>query len=335
MQIDPEARINSKHQMERFAGRVDVLQVTRAVDCFVGANVLLVQQHRGTAFLHVIVTPDMQGCRALAHLWAHVRCRSDVHILPNVTLESITQLLTAVGPKARSKGAAWFLQQMLKLAAVANGIEGLAEHVRVMDGETLTLRALDWFTRAGSEIFDICGPITGDGYNSERYGALYYRLTRQRLVGSPTLIAHGMSMTRQHVRSLLNALSPPGETWSTSGWVTHSLRHLCDDAAVTGFSEYYYYASWVLRHSSAATPALVRLGQETCKRINPWEWRPPLKAPKCTDYNQTGLANWAATHFGRYAYIVLENHASRSLYKPIPMTTTTIGVGVAGGSATA
>ena len=36
--------------------------------------------------------------------------------------------------------AAWYWQQFLKLAAVAAGVGGLREHVRIMDGDSISVR---------------------------------------------------------------------------------------------------------------------------------------------------------------------------------------------------
>ena len=35
--------------------------------------------------------------------------------------------------------AAWYWQQFLKLAAVATGVGGLREHVRIMDGDSISV----------------------------------------------------------------------------------------------------------------------------------------------------------------------------------------------------
>jgi len=312
--------MDSTRYSDLFEGRVDVLQVVRFVDCIVSANVLLVYQHRRrAAFLHVIVTPDTQRCAALARKWSHLRCCSDARVLlSNITLDGIAKVLASVGPQAAAKGAPWYFQQVVKLRAVAHGVEGLGPHVRIMDGETLMVQPTDWFTGSGAEIFDTCDPKgrnhrqIGDGWNHERYGALYYKLTRLPPAGSPWLVAHGMSMTRQHARSLLDAFSPPGETWRSDHWVAHSLSQLCDAAAETGFSEYYYYSSWVLGQNKSA--ARVRVARDTCTRA-----RDTIRAT-CTDGSSSDdsrIANWTTQRFGRHLYIVLENHASRAKFPPL------------------
>ena len=177
--VPPSAKMDGTRYTGEFGGRVDVLQVVRVVDCVVAANVLLVHQHRRAKdFLHVIVTPDTQRCAILAQKWRHVRCCSDASVLSNVTLDGVAQLLAAVGPQAAAKGAPWYWQQMLKLGAVAHGVQGLGTHVRIMDGETLMVQPADWFTGSGAENFDTCDPKgrdhrhIGDGWNHERYGAL-------------------------------------------------------------------------------------------------------------------------------------------------------------------
>jgi hypothetical protein len=249
----------------------------------------------------------MENCHKLKREWKHVRCHSDRDILYNVDLDEIVRQLQGIGPETRKKGAAWFVQQMLKLGAVAHGLDGLSEHVRVMDGETIIQTAFDWFTPNGDEIFDICDAWSyrkvGDGFNNERYGALYYELTKQALVGSPAMVSHGMSMTRTHVRSLLTAFSPRGASLESNAWVSHSVKKLCDQVAITGFSEYYYYASWVLYNSVTGTnitnqnSPLIRVAKDTCRRVSTSNHR--CDAPSLAKYSN-------------YAYIVLENHASRT-----------------------
>ncbi len=302
-----------KHQTA-FSERVDVLQVTRSVDCVAHQNVRNVYNLLGHPFLHVIVTPDTTRCHDLRRLWDHVRCRSDEDVLENVDVHVVQRLLYAIGPKIRNKGAMWFFQQMLKLGAVAHGIDGLSEHVRVMDGETLLLKSFDWFTPNGDEIFDICDTWScakvgdglnhevGDGLNHERYGALYYRLTGQSLVGSPALVSHGMSMTRTNVQNMLTAFSPNGTTWRSNAWVSNSLKQLCDHAALTGFSEYYYYASWVLfERLNGKGSALVRMSSDTCKRVE-------MRSHQCDATLRRALVQYDS----HYAYVILENHESRT-----------------------
>ena len=120
-----------------------------------------------------------------------------------------------------------------------------------------------------------------------------------------------MSMTRQHARSLLDAFSPPGETWRSDMWVAHSLSRLCDAAAETGFSEYYYYSSWVLgalRRGENGT-AMVRTARGTCARTP----RDAIRALCTADpSSHSRIASWATQTLGRHLYVVLENHASRA-----------------------
>ena len=300
--VTPHQRIKTlERTLER---RVDILQVTRYVDCVVRENVKSVHRLATRPFLHVIVTPDVKPCYALRKFWHHIRCRSDDDVLTNIDLHTVQSILSTIGPNARAKGPMWFFQQMLKLGAVAHGIEGLSEYVRVMDGETLLFKPFDWFTRNGDEIFDVCDTWSakevGDGWNHERYGALYYKLTGKALIGSPALVSHGMSMKRTNVRSLLDALSPPGASWKTNMWISNSLNGLCDEAAITGFSEYFYYASWVLSDHNK-TSAVVRMLPSTCRRVK----------SSSTHTCNAAFIKTLARHSGKYAYIVMENHASR------------------------
>ena len=307
--VPERLQTNTLTHRSAFTGRTDVLQVTRSVDCVVRENVVAVRGLLLHPFLHVIVTPDITNCHRLRQSWDHVRCRSDQDVLEHVDVHTIRHLLLRIGPFARKKGAMWFLQQILKLGAVAHGIDGLSEHVRVMDGETILLKSFDWFTPQGNEIFDICDTWSpsrvGDGLNHARYGALYYRLTGRATVGSPALVAHGMSMTRTNVRAMLDAFSPGGKSWRSNEWVSNSLERLCDQSAITGFSEYYYYASWVLfdqvtGRNITAPPPLVRMRSDTCKRVQ-------MRTHQCN----ASLRPTTAMH-SKYAYVVLEDHASRA-----------------------
>ena len=312
-------REHSLGQQGGFRGRTDVLQVVAAVagNCILNANVAQIASMHPPGYVHVIVTPDTTGCEQLRSKWSHVRCLGDSDVLGvGVSVASIQSALAAVGEQSRAKGAAWFLQQMLKMGAVALGVGGLGEHVRIMDGDSVTLRPSDWFTAAGNEIFDTCDRDTltvGDGLNHVRYGALWYNLTGLPLVGSPALIAHGMSTRRTHMRTLLQAMSPPGRNWRSAAWVAHSLGRMCDYAAVTGFSEYYYYASWVLGRSAnetaaangsaLAAPPLVRVPQ-VCQRFS---------APPHTGDGTPAIkiASYLAAKHPTLAYVVIEDHASR------------------------
>lgn len=121
-----------------FTGRVDVLQVTATVDCVVAENVArLHAAHflKGAANAsHVIITPDLSSCILLASRFAHLRCVSDSDIFQNaaVNLAAVTALVERTGPRAGLKGGKWYWQQMLKLQAVASGLNGLlGKHVKV------------------------------------------------------------------------------------------------------------------------------------------------------------------------------------------------------------
>ena len=319
-----------------FDGRVDVLQVTAIVDCVVQANVLSLHGKLASPFVHVVVTPDGVGCADLAGAWSHVRCVADEDILgSSVTMANITDELARVGPQAVSKGAPWYWQQFLKMAAVARGVGGLGEYVRIMDGDSLQLRPLDWFDSRGGEVFDVCdkcwakGRAVGDGSNHVAYGALWNKLTGSRLIGSPALISHGMSVRASRMRALLTALSPPEEAWASMKWVLWSVGHLCDAAALTGFSEYWYYASWALRDNTFGSPQVraplpgleesttciegkvqppeapgAQLeGQQACRRFE-LPNRDCSKTPQ--EFLDWALASWPDGP----AYVVLENHVS-------------------------
>ena len=148
-----------------------------------------------------------------------------------------------------------------------------------------------WYTSEGGEIFDLTGDPqpyqyrqsnkmngsrSNGRYNEARYGALWNAATGRRLVGSHHFVSHGMSMTRRRALSLILVLSgintlvngveydDSSESLVHSGsWVMRVLQLLCDGAAITGFSEYWYYSSWAI-YSSQTTfflkhpPAQVR-----------------------------------------------------------------------------
>ena len=131
------------------------------------------------------------------------------------------------------------------------------------------------------------------------------------------------------MRSLLTALSPPEEPWASMKWVLWSVAHLCDAAAKTGFSEYWYYASWALRDNTFGSPQVraplpgleesttciegkrqppedpgAQLeGQQACRRFE-LPNRDCSKTPK--EFLGWALASWPDGP----AYVVLENHVS-------------------------
>ena len=307
---------------KEFKERVDVLQVVAVVDSVVEANVRqVVHLSHSPAFVHVVVTPDVQACYTMRRKFSHVRCFHDNEVFnQTITLRDINKSINSVGPVARKKGGAWYFQQMLKLGAVALGIGGLGEYVRVMDGEVVQIRDMQWYTENGGEVFETCASeineaqiIAGNGpveepyndYNDIHYGALWTRLTHMPLAHDHSLIAHLMSMRQSRVRSLLTKLSPNDEGWETNNWVTNILIHICDPVAELGFSEYWYYASYILLDEEMRSQAqpLIRSEAYHCSR------------PKRDDVTAAIAGAQLACHlmriFPRSSYGVLENHKSR------------------------
>jgi hypothetical protein len=227
----------------------------------------------------------------------------------------IESVLEDIGPEARNKGGPWYFQQMLKLGAVAAGIGGLGEFVRVMDGEVVQIKAMEWFTESGVEIFETCpsesnNPIDAadeepyNDYNDIRYGALWKNLTGLPLVHDHSLIAHQMSMRQSKVRALLTKLSPSHETWASKKWVLRSLRHICDSAAILGFSEYWYYASYSLLDENGNQDEPQIQTNSTCAR--------PLRNDLTSSMTPTALVRHLTRIFPQKSYVVLENHKSRA-----------------------
>ena len=302
---------------KEFKERVDVLQVVAVVDSVVEANVgQVVHLSHSPAFVHVVVTPDVKACSRMRRKFSHVRCFHDNEVFnQTITLRDINKSINSVGPVARKKGGAWYFQQMLKLGAVALGIGGLGEYVRVMDGEVVQIRDMQWYTENGGEVFETCaseineanGPVEEpyNDYNDIHYGALWTRLTHMPLAHDHSLIAHLMSMRQSRVRSLLTKLSPNDEGWETNNWVTNILIHICDPVAELGFSEYWYYASYILLDEEMRSQAqpLIRSEAYHCSR------------PKRDDATAAIASAQLACHlmriFPRSSYVVLENHKSR------------------------
>jgi len=166
-----------------------------------------------------------------------------------VTMNLVEAELLKVGREAYKKGAPWYFQQFLKIEAVAIGVGGLSNRVRIIDGDVLVLRRTHWFFQPDGVIHDICFSKT-DGLNSIRYGNVYFNLTGRRLIGGPEMVAHSMSVTRKHAKILKSDLGQgdSGDNSSESSWVFRSLRALCDPNAFTGFSEYWYLLSSAVFH---------------------------------------------------------------------------------------
>ena len=297
--------------------RVDVLQVVATVDSVVEANVRQVTQLSSSSpFVHVIVTPDTLGCFVLRNTFSHVRCFHDNDVFNGtISVRDVESTLHGIGSEARKKGGAWYFQQMLKLGAVASGIGGLGEYVRVMDGEVVQIRAMQWFTEAGEEIFETCPSETRirDGkidyeeepyndFNDVCYGALWANLTGMPLVHDHSLIAHLMSMRQSKVRSLLSTLSPVGDTWESKKWVLNSLAHICDAVAVLGFSEYWYYASYTLLRDGNHEHLPQIRAESLCVR--------PGRDGAMSTMTATKLVGYLTKAFPSKGYVVLENHKS-------------------------
>ena len=233
----------------------------------------------------------------------------------------VAELVERVGPHARAKGVAWFWQQALKLQAVASGLGGLlGSRVRVMDGDVLVLRrggARNWFTASGGEIFDFTGQpqprrpsletnvmksafnssssgneISANGddaddttrFNGWRYGALWFAATGRRLYGSHHAVTHGMSMTRVRTQGLLATLASrkAREGGNGADGVAAALELLCDDAAVTGFSEYWYYFSFAIEETLMHQQRSAQLIQQQGHYHSEARARfPPSEGPLC------------------------------------------------------
>jgi len=255
-------------------------------------------------YIHVLVTPDIAGCHSLQtrpeRAFRVVRCLHDDEVFRgSPSIADIRALLWAKGPHSRSKGPFWYFQQYLKIGAVALGAGGLGERVRISDGETITLRnPSSWFDAARGVVYRDCGE-KGDGHNGDRYGALYYRATGSTLFGSSSVVSHGQSVSRTFARSLVDALSPETGNNVTNAWVLYSLGLLCDQAAITGFSEYWYLFS----HAVERFPANVTWAAgQACHRIKKTGklW---LNMSKCS------LASY--DNFTHVDYVILEDHKSR------------------------
>ena len=138
-----------------FGGVVDVLQVTKEVDCLVVENVRrthALYHPSGLLGKHVLITPDAANCATLAttHHLDHVVCLGEDAVFGStLTLQQVHAVITGLGPEGKAKGGAWYWQQFLKLGAVALGSGGLGERVRIMDGDSLSLKPLDWFDKQG------------------------------------------------------------------------------------------------------------------------------------------------------------------------------------------
>ena len=296
-------------QYKRFLNRVDILQVTAVVDNVVWANVDQVRRlSMSPPFIHVIVTPDITNCLKMNKEFHHVRCYHDDEVIDKaIRKRDIERVLSKVGPEARGKGTPWYFQQFLKLTAVASGLGGLGEFVKIMDGEVVQTRTINWFTEAGEEIFETCPQQLGDNeYTGDRYGALWTKLTGRPLVHDHSLVAHQMSVRQSRVRQLLTMFSPVNETWESKKWIAHTLEYLCDPAAVLGFSEYWYYASYSLhRFDKQKVSQLPQIRTKyACSR--------PRRNPAVSGLYPTDLLKYITKTFKTESYVVLENHRSRT-----------------------
>ena len=138
-----------------FGGVVDVLQVAKEVDCLVVENIRrthALYHPSGLLGKHVLLTPDVANCATLAttHHLDHVACLGEDAVFGStLTLQQVHTAIMGLGPEGKAKGGAWYWQQFLKLGAVALGSGGLGERVRIMDGDSLSLKPLDWFDEQG------------------------------------------------------------------------------------------------------------------------------------------------------------------------------------------
>ena len=251
-------------------------------------------------YIHVLVTPDSAACSKLQQkpgpAFTKVRCLHDEEVFGGrPSIDDVQALLRAKGPHSRSKGAFWYFQQYLKLGAIALGAGGLGEHVRLSDGETVTQRnTASWFSGNGSLVYRNCGD-KGDGHNGERYGNLYHRATGKALYGSSHVVSHGQSVSRTLASSLIAALSPPNTSDAApNAWVLHSLGLLCDEAAITGFSEYWYLFS----HAVERYPANIKLAAgRACHRLEARWAGARAKCDRPTSHSEVD-------------YVILEDHLS-------------------------
>ena len=179
------------------------------------------------------------------------------------------------------------------------------------------------------------------------YGALWASLTGRPLVHPGehgNFVAHGMTFYRPYVREMLLEFSPrvrrgrqfqtqaengDANANSTNGtrlrvagsymtpdqdslvdsgaWVEHAFGSICDQFLSQGFSEYWYYSSWVLqRHPRNAVVRVAAAGCEECAVSS----RPAMfdRAPgaRC----ELMAAIRSAPEKTSAGYVVLENHAS-------------------------
>ena len=308
---------NSNHEsdLSMCGASADILQVVAEVSCIVEANILSIYDLYANKcisnpmYVHVIVTLDLISCYRIANqsglAWKHVRCIDERKIFGDtLTMQLIREELSKVGPTADKKGAPWFFQQFLKIEAVARGIGGLGDRVRIIDGDVLILSYSPWFLNSGHAIYDSCYSKS-DGYNGIRYGHVYFSLTGKRLVGSSEMVAHSMSTTRKHVcrlkRDLAGGNSAVGINLTL--WPLKSLRALCDANAITGFSEYWYIFSStvyyfpdevVIRYQDPKSPP-------HCVRVS---------SVKCSVYAER-LIEMAQTSYPEATYVVFESHDSR------------------------
>jgi hypothetical protein len=239
----------------------DILQVVAKISCVLKANILSVYEHQSKQFrsspdyVHVVITLDLDQCFKMARrngpAWKHVRCVDERTVFgEKMTMKSIAHELSLVGKSATEKGAPWFFQQFLKIEAVALGIGGLGDNVRIIDGDVLVLKQSEWFLESGGVVYDNCYSIN-DGYNGIRYGHVYNKLTKRRLIGGPEVVAHSMSVTRKHAQRLKKDLAQQSDSkdkTSEALWALKSLRAMCDSNAFSGFSEYWYLLSSTVHH---------------------------------------------------------------------------------------
>lgn len=99
-----------------FGGVVDVLQVTKEVDCLVVENVRRTRalyHPSGLLGKHVIITPDAAGCATLAttHHLEHVVCLGEDAVFGStLTLRQVNAAIEGLGPEGKAKGGAWYWQ---------------------------------------------------------------------------------------------------------------------------------------------------------------------------------------------------------------------------------
>lgn len=149
-----------------------------------------------------------------------------------------------------------------------------------------------------AQIFDTCG--TTKPANNQYYASAWRCLAAEPMVGSATMVTHSMTFNVSTVRDMLAAIGG-GAAWDRFEWVGAIVRCIEDGKqAVLGFSEYWSYASYAIRHAErlGAPPPCVRSSVK-CPRVKHGDG----SAPGRCDDSSAGLPRDAA-------YVVYETGAS-------------------------